>query len=437
MKLLITSFVSLVLSLSAWAGTQFVTITCDRTNALCAVNEDVTFTVAVKDAKGALMASGSVTAVVDNFGSTVFVSNRVDLAKENPFRLRGRLSEPGFLRATVSSPQIANPTPFNREAVHFACAVDPFRFVQTHPCPDDFETFWSAARARLAREVPLDPQVKRDPAHAADKDFDWYHVSFATFGRRVYGHLIVPKNIPAGTRLPASVEVPGAGFGSWSNVAGACKDRISLFLSVFPWQLETDFEPNRAKFDRMNEDFRARGLDVGTEPDTTCYHVAGIARSREAYFYYPVILGMDRAVDWLVRRPDVDPAHLTYHGTSQGGMFGLILMGLNRNFTRGVVYVPAMAGQYLHEQGLRDGWPRFAKAGWQNAAYFDAVHFAARIRCPIRFAAGLADTVCPPAGVVAAYNVCPAADKDIVFGVGMSHGVYGWIYQRFGAWEKW
>jgi len=419
---------------SLFAG-QHVTVSCDPTNAVVSVNEEVTFTVAVRDAQGALMPTGAVTAVLDNIGSTVLLSNRMDLAKGNPFTLTGKLSEPGFLRVKVLSPEIANPTPYNKGVVVFSCAVDPFKFQQEYACPADFDAFWSAAHERLAREVPLDPQIALDPAHTNDADFVWYHVSFATFGRRVYGHLLVPKNVPAGTRLPVRVQVPGAGFGSWSNVPDRRKGFISFFLSVFPWQLETNFEPNRVKYDRMNDDFRARKLDAGTRPDSTCYHVSGITRSREDYFYYPVILGVNRAVDWLAQRPDVDPTRITYHGTSQGGMFGLVLMGLNRHFARGVVYVPALTGQHLREQGLEDTWPWFADAARANAAYFDTVNFAARVRCPIRFVAGLADTLCPPTGVAAAYNACPSSDKDIVFGIGMSHNVYGWIYQRLGDWE--
>jgi len=426
---------SIVFGCASFFAGQYVFVSCDPTNAAVAVNEPATFTVAVKDAQGALLPTGFVTVVLDNIGAKLFVSNRMDLAKGNPFKISGRLSEPGFLRVKVLSPGIANPTPYNKDVVVFSCAVDPFRFVQRYACPADFDDFWSAARAKLAKEVPLDPQVKLDPAHTNDADFVWYHVSFATFGRRVYGHLVIPKDVPARTRLPVRVQVPGAGFGAWSNVPETRKGYISFFLSVFPWQLETDFEPNRVKYDQMNADYRARKLDVGTRQDTTCYHVSGIARSREDYFYYPVILGMDRAIDWLARRPEVDPKRITYHGTSQGGAFGLFLMALNRNFARGVVYVPALTGQHLREQGLEDPWPWFADAARDNAAYFDTVNFAARVRCPIRFVAGLADTLCPPTGVSAAYNACPSSDKDIVFGIGMSHDVYDWIYQRLDDWE--
>lgn len=419
----------------AFASTLTVAVDCDRTNWVCAVGERVTLTVAVKDEAGVLCPTGAVTAVLDNTGSAVIISNRFDLAQGNPFSVSGVLAEPGFLRLSVIAAAIANPTQYNKDRLVASVAVSPREFQQRHPCPQDFDAFWAKAKAKLAAEVPLDPQLAVDPAHADDPDFTWYHISFATFGRRVYGHYIVPKNVPAGTKLPAFVQVPGAGFGFWSNVAATRKGWITLFLSVFPWQLESDFEPNRRKYDALNDELRAQGLAIGTEKDTTCYHVAGLARSREDYFYYPVILGIDRAVDWLAARPEVDARRITYTGTSQGGAFGLILMGLNHRFARGVVYVPAMAGHQLHEQGLIDGWPRYQPSGWANAPYFDGVNFAARIRCPIRFAAGLADTVCPPTGVYAAFNACASPDKDIVYGIGMSHSVYGWIYQQLGDWE--
>ena len=35
----------------------------------------------------------------------------------------------------------------------------------------------------------------------------------------------------------------------------------------------------------------------------------------------------------------------------------------------------------------------------KNAPYFDIVHFAPRIRVPVRSAVGLSDTTCPPAPI--------------------------------------
>ena len=413
---------------------EVVTVTCDHTNALYAVGEEATFTVTVADTNGVPIKTGRMEVVVDNFGPGVIVSNWVDLAVANPFTVKGRLEKPGFLRLGLRGGELANPTEYLRNAFQTSVGYDPQSIRQAHPCPDDFDAFWAESKARLGREVPPDVKMEIDPAHSNDVDFTWYHVSFATFGRRVWGHLIVPKTAEKDARFPVKVEVPGAGYGFWSNVAPTKKGWVTLFMSVFPWQLETDYEPNRPKYDAMNANLRAKGLSCGTEADVTCYHVAGIGQSREDYFYHPVILGIDRAVDWLWDQPFVDRSRFVYTGTSQGGAFGLVLMALNRHFTRGVVFVPAMAGHFLHEQGMRDGWPRYSPEGLANAPYFDGVNFAARIRCPIRFVAGFADWVCPPQAVWSAFNACSSPDKDIVNGLGMSHNVYGWIYKALHEW---
>lgn len=48
------------------------------------------------------------------------------------------------------------------------------------------------------------------------------------------------------------------------------------------------------------------------------YCQAGITESREDYFFYPVILGIDRAVDWVAARPDVDKSRFRYQGIGNG-----------------------------------------------------------------------------------------------------------------------
>ena len=117
-----------------------------------------------------------------------------------------------------------------------------------------------------------------------------------------------------------------------------------------------------------------------------------------------------------------------YYGGSQGGGFGLYLMGLNGNFKRGFVWICAIADLGGYRAGRISGWPRAVecnKAGREaaerNAPYFDACHFATRISIPVRMTAGLSDTCCPPPAVWAAYNSLGSADKSIVPCPGVGH----------------
>ena len=82
-----------------------------------------------------------------------------------------------------------------------------------------------------------------------------------------------------------------------------------------------------------------------------------------------------------------------------------------------------------------EGHPEDLKAAAAtNAPYFDAAHFAARIRTPIRVAVGLSDTVCAPCAVWAGYNAIPSTDKDIVPTPGMTHSVDKKVRATLSAW---
>ena len=169
--------------------------------------------------------------------------------------------------------------------------------------------------------------------------------------------------------------------------------------------------------------------------------LAGIAESREDYWYHDVMLGINRAVDWVCARPDADLTQVTYTGSSQGGGFGLFLNYLNGHFTKAFVAVCAITGHYGYRQGRQPGWPNLIasqdgakrKSAERNAAYFDGVNFAARIRHPIRFIVGFADTTCPPVDVYAAYNASPSKDKAIVNAIGSGHSWYGWYRKHKGG----
>ncbi|MBO7721039.1 MAG: alpha/beta fold hydrolase [Kiritimatiellae bacterium] len=430
-----------VLAAAANAAEYKIEVTADRASAVYKVGMTAKFTVKVTAGDGAAATNGAVDCVTDNFGSKVLSSNRVDLAAGNPFTVEGALKRPGFLRlqvrAAAPGDKIANKTQYAGSYI-WSVAFDPEKIVQPKKCPDDFDAFWADGAAKLAREVPLDPQMEKDAARSGqDKSFDWYHVSFATFGGRVYGWLSLPKRRAAGVRMPGRVSVPGAGFGSWSQNGSSSAGAASLTMTVFPFPPDTDLEKNRPAYTAMDGCLQKK-WGVGG------YSRAGITGGPEDGYYYPVLLGINRAVDWFADREYIDRKALTYSGTSQGGGFGLFLMGLNTNFTHGCVFVPALTGHYAHLYGGQDGWPQFMDsvpaegraAVERNAAYYDGVYFAERVRCPIRFAVGFSDPVCAPHAVYSAYNACGSGDKGIVHGLGMGHGVYGSVYGELGAWES-
>ena len=205
------------------AGLEF-TIANDHTNILYKVGEESVFTVtATRD--GQPVSDGWVDARLDNFGPSVQQSNRVDLAKENPFTVKGRLAEPGFLRLTLKAKDAKKV---------WSVGYEPERIEKGSPSPADFDAFWSAVRAKLAKEIPLDAQMTK-VSERSTTAFDYYRISFATFGRRVYGYMSVPTD-KAKAPYPVEFQVSAAGFGGWKNDMGGEEDLIKVFISVYHWR---------------------------------------------------------------------------------------------------------------------------------------------------------------------------------------------------------
>ena len=414
--------------LAASAALAAVQIATDHTDALYVCGEKAVFTVMVTDAKGKPVPAGEAAVTLDNFGPKVQLEKKVALAAANPFKVEGKLDAPGFLRLTVNAP--------GEKPVVWSVGYDPDQVRPVARPPADFDAFWENARRQLAATVPLEPQVRRLPERST-KAFDFYRVSFATFGgTRLYGYLSVPTD-KAKAPFPVELNVPAAGHGSWSFDMAGSDCAIRLQVGVHPF--ETPFDEKAVIALHAAQDARLKAK-YGTT-----YAASGFGESREEAFFYRVILGVDRAFDWVVAREDADKACVTYQGTSQGGGMGIILTAFNRHITRAAFYVPALTDTLAYQAGRASGWPypferhptdaqkaRVAKI----MPYFDAASFATRITCPVRFAVGLADTTCPPHCTWGAYNVVASKDKKLFYGIGMGHGCRGEYYNALGAWLK-
>ncbi len=417
---------------AAFGATYSVDI--DRPSGIYRCGEMATFTVKLLSTNH-LAAAKVPCATMDDFGTTVFTNMPFNVTATGVvFTASGTLRKPGFLRLVLPKTENARADPNV-----FSVGFEPEKIMKGSPSPADFDEFWAAARARLAREVPLDPQVVRVQERST-ADFDFYRISFATFGRRVHGYMSVPTN-KAKAPFPVDFGVNAAGFGGWTNDMRGEKNSIRVQFSVYP------FPPDwRWKENGLEAKYKAMDAEAQSKYGVPRYCLAGIAESREAYFFYPVILGIDRAVDWVAARPDVDRSRFCYQGTSQGGGFGFYLCGLNRSFTRAVFYVPAITDTMGYLKGRKSGWPEIVEnnsstperraAAERYAPYFDGANFASRITCPVRVAVGFSDTTCPPCAVYAAYNEIKVADKAIGHGIGMTHSCHGRFYKQFGTWVK-
>ena len=403
-------------------------VVTDHANALYHAGDEATFVVTVTNAESGVLKSGVFDWRLDNFGNAVVAKGRADLAKGNPFVVKGSLGEPGFLRLSVSGGELKKP-------FVWGVGYDPEKIEMGGGEPADFDAFWADAIAKLDATVPPDPQLVHVPERSTGA-FDFWRISFATYGgTRVWGFLSVPKD-KSKAPFRTEVSVSAAGEGRWTMDMDGSPDKIRMHFTVHafePPKTVAEVPPLHA---RMREELKAKyGI--------AHYASAGIAESREDYYYYRTILGINRAVDWLAAREDVDRSRFGYSGTSQGGGFGWYLCGLNRHFTAAVLYVPAISDTLGFLQGDRQsGWPRIIEnqppekreAALGNAPYFDGANFAPRIRIPIRVVVGFADSTCAPCSVYATYNRLGSSDKGIVHAIGQGHGVRPEWYRAGQAW---
>ncbi len=397
-------------------------VTLDRRDATYACGQDATFTVAIKTEKGGPLATaGAVRWRLDNYGAHVFANGTADLAKANPFTVKGTLPYPGFLRLVVQDEK-------GKQLRAYSAAYEPEKIRTGVPKPADFDRFWDDAMARLEKEVPLDPQVEPVP-ELSKNGITVCRVSFATFGGRVYGALSYPTDSTKGP-YPLRINCPGAGPGYLLKNVGSARNQIRLVMSVHGFPLPVDDAARKAAYEAQEAKYRA----IHGPNSARAYPVGGLTVSCEAAHYFPIILGVNRAVNWAAQRPDVDKRHITYSGASQGGGFGLYLAALNRNITRAYIGVPALADVMgCKADGRQSGWPRILEFETQkdparlakiekNAPYLDGAYFAERITIPVRLSVGYADESCAPHAVLAAYNAIPSKDKKLYHGIGGLHG---------------
>ncbi|MCQ2391216.1 MAG: acetylxylan esterase [Kiritimatiellae bacterium] len=388
----------------------------NHADALYKLGEEAVYTVTATNGAGERITSGVVHARLDNYGPKIQLERDVDLAKENPFVVRGKLDEPGFLRLSMSGKGIG------KNNSRWGVGYEPTRIVAGGEVPADFDQFWADAQAQLEATVPLDPRMELDPEHSKGA-FDYYRVSFATYGgTRVWGFLSIPKD-RSKAPFPVTCEVCSAGEGKWTIAMPGRPDRIRFYFTVHTFEPPRTLAEVAPRHAQMREELKAK-YGVGH------YASAGIAVSREDYYFYRTILGINRAFNWLWQQDYVDRKHFDYAGGSQGGAFGWCLCGLNKHITSAVLRVPAMSDTRGFLAGRQSGWPGIIEAqppalrdaAIKNAAYFDGASFATRITCPIRVTVGFIDNTCSPSSVYATFNRLVSKDKAILNAIGKGHG---------------
>ncbi|MCX6598673.1 MAG: acetylxylan esterase [Acidobacteria bacterium] len=313
----------------------------------------------------------------------------------------GTMKEPGFLRCIATVER--NGRTYRGLAT---AALRPEAIQPTQQDPADFDAFWAAGKAALAK-LPIDAKLTPLPEYG-NAGADCFHlnlqnVGFGTAPSRFYGILCEPK---APGKYPAVLAVPGAGVRPYRGMAAmAARGVITLQVGIHGIPVTMD----QSVYDSLGAGALANYNTIALD-------------SRDRYYYRRVYLGCVRANDYLTSHPKWDGVHLAVTGGSQGGALSIITAALDPRVKGLAAYFPALSDVTGYLQNRAGGWPHMFRAteGLQahrspekieTSRYYDVVNFARRLKVPGFYSWGFNDEVCPPTSMYAAYNVITAPKK--------------------------
>lgn len=402
-KLLPTLLLLSVLNLQGQAPAPVLILkaSTDHADALYKVGETATFTLEARQ-DGKPLVEGKVVCVLSKDGVQPQPPQTLNV-KDGKATIIGKLDEPGFLllRATLG-----------KASAMAGAGYDPLKLQPSMPVPEDFDAFWAAQKAELAK-VPMKSTLT--PVTSPSKPVEAFDVQIDCLGKPVSGYFGRFKGAKPKS-LPAILHVHGAGVRSSNlgSVSWAANEGGMLSLDINAHGL-----PNG----KPKEFYDA--LAAGELKD---YRIEG-NQDREKVYFKGMFLRLIRAIDFLTAQPEWDGKTLIVYGSSQGGFQAFAAAGLDERVTFICAGVPAGCDHTGSQANRIAGWPKIVPndaegkpdaAALQASRYFDNVNFATRARCRgAVVTVGFIDTTCPPTSVYAAYNaltIPKAIHTDVLSG---------------------
>ncbi len=390
----------------AFGADAIVTIKTNHENAIFRCGEMSTFEISVTDANKVAVTSGTLKVVLKRDDNDVVSTSNFDLSLAKPMTVNGTLETPGFIHCwAYYSGQLVG-------RAWIAAGFDPNKIQPATRFPNDFRTWWDGERKKLS-SVPLDVQL--EPVGDFDtKQAAGYRISvMSANGERVYGFLAVP----AGTGpFPALVIFPGAGsgFGGPSCQEAASRKALVLSMNVHKYPVPSKGDEAEKALKDYLANISAKSIFNQGYKDPRTYH------------FYSIFLGFDRAIDYVMSRPDWDRKTLVVSGSSQGGWLALVMAGMKNDVvTAATAGVPFMGdlGRTHHHGGevLRDLIT--AEGADATIPYYAGVNFARFVKCPVIVSVGYCDGSCFPSSVYSVYNIIPSDNKKLYVDPLAGHGL--------------
>ena len=405
---LIAAFAFLSVALSQAAIT--VKVSTDREDALYAENDEVTFTIVAKDGDKPLDASAITWSLT--------MDGYKPISKGEGAIAKGSLDRPGFLLLTAVATSLDN----KKVTAYGGAGVSPTKLPVSMKVPGDFDEFWAAQKAKLAKssmEFTAEPQTVEKGIEAVD-----IQIQAEEGGPPVSGYFAKPTEA-APKSLPAVLWVHGAGVRS-SSLPQALNGAREGFLSM-------DINAHGIPNGKPGDFYKA--LSRG---DLKTYRHDG-RDSRDTIYFRGMILRLGRAIDFLATRPEWDGKVMAVIGHSQGGLQALAAGGLDDRVTFIGSGVPAGCDHTGMIVDRVSGWPKLVPlvengkpdpAVVEATRYIDAMNFASRCKAEAILSVGFIDRTCPPTSVYAAYNALPGK-KQIINEPAMGHAAPAPIKEQF------
>ena len=267
--------------------------------------------------------------------------------------------------------------------------------------PSDFDVFWTKT-LNENKDFPL--AAVFTPVEIPFKTIDAFDVSFNGYhGQKIKGWFLLPQNVQE--QLPCIVEYIGYGGGRGFPIDWLLWSSLGYAHFIMDTRGQGSYWRSGDTPDIQ---------DLGANPFHPGFMTQGIL-SPETYYYRRVIGDAVRAVEAARSFEYVDSDNIAVAGGSQGGGLALAVSGLVDDLTAAMPDVPFLC-HYRRALEVTNEAP-YSEIGhflkihrdkvesvYNTLSYFDGLNFAVRANAKALFSVGLADTICPPSTVYAAYN---------------------------------